>query len=425
MTRTEKRGETGNTMTGIDITEAGRFEKLLESRDFLNRIYTESEKKHIFSRKKREKQAETAAGIFAAKEAVSKALGTGIGKIGWKDIEILRNEKGAPKVRLNRESQITGSMPEDTDIHISITHDCGIAAAVCFIYFNGNGRKVMKENIRLPKRKLETNKGDYGKLAVIGGSVGMAGAPCMSSFSALRTGSGLVYTAVPSSISEIAAIKSLENIVVPLEDGNKGYFSDISLEDFKNKLSKADTIAVGPGMGNNPETEAFLKGILELGKPAVIDADGLNIIARNKNLLDINENIILTPHLMEFSRLVGTDIREIQRDRDRFAEEFIEKYNLTLVLKGNRTLVINRNGRYVNSTGNPGMATAGSGDVLTGIIASLIGQKLDLFEAAKTGVYLHGLAGDIAAREKGEYSMIAGDIIEYLPEAVKLIVGDE
>lgn len=402
-------------MIGIDLVNIKRFKELIENEKFINRIYTEYEIENIKNKKDEKRKVEIMAGTFAAKEAFSKALGTGIGKLSWKDIEIKRNENGKPEIKLNNK------LKDKYKVKLSISHETEFAIAVCTLEKNNNFE--INKNILISKRKKESNKGDYGKIGIIGGSIGMIGAPMLSSFSALRTGSGLVYTIVPKSISEIISMKSLENIVIPLEDKDKGYFRKESIKELLDKIEKIEVLAIGPGIRNNTETSEFLKYVLEIGKPTIIDADALNIISENKDLLRINKNIILTPHLMEFSRLTKISIKDIQKNREKVASDFVKEYELNLVLKGNKTLVINREEKYINNSGNPGMATAGSGDVLTGIITSLVGQKHRLFEAAKIGVYLHGLSGDIAAKEKGEYGIIASDIVEKIPYALNLITG--
>ncbi|MDO5707051.1 MAG: NAD(P)H-hydrate dehydratase [Andreesenia angusta] len=413
-------------MVGIDIIEISRIEKLIDNQKFLNRIYTKKELEYIEKKKSRKSRAETAAGIFCAKEAVSKALGSGIGKeLSWKDMEIYRDDLGKPYLKINKKIKNMHKINNDA-IRISISHDDDKAISICNIeeYREKNSIHI-DEKIRLKKRRKNTNKGDYGKVAIIGGSIGMSGAPCLSSFAALRMGSGLVYTFVPESIANIVQIKSLENITIPLNDEGKGYFTEKSLEGLFEKLEKMDAIAIGPGMGTNAESLIFIEKVLEIDKPIVIDADALNLISKNMNLLEKNNNLILTPHLMEFSRLLDLDIEILKKESEKEAKDFVKKYDVILVLKGSKTLVLGKNNIYRNNTGNPGMATAGSGDVLTGIILSIIGQNYKGFDGVKSAVFLHGLSGNIAAKKKGEYGLIASDIIENLPEAIKMIIEDE
>lgn len=411
---------------GIDIIEIHRIEKLIDSKRFLSRIFTENEREYIEKKDSRLNRSVTAAGLFSAKEAVSKSFGTGISGFKWKDIEILHDKKGKPFVKLHGNAE---KLLNNESIELTISHSRETAVAQSIIFENKDVIISKTQSpVIIPERKKDSHKGNYGKLAVIGGSTGMIGAPCLSSFAALKSGSGLVYTVVPKSIYEIAAIKSLENIVIPLEDNQRGHFTDSSISDFNESNTdskKFDTVAIGPGMGRNEESLEFLRDILKLNLPTVVDADGLNLISVDREIMKFNDKLILTPHTAEFSRISGIDIAEIERDREFHARRFSEKYGVTLVLKGANTIVADKGSVYINKTGNPGMATAGSGDVLTGIISSFLGQGFGVFESAKLGVYIHGLAGDIAAYRLGEYSMTAGDIINSLPDAIKNSVKGE
>ncbi len=405
---------------GIDIIEIQRIEKLIDSKRFLNRIFTEKENKYITKKDSRLNRAVTAAGLFSAKEAVSKSFGTGISGFKWKDIEILHDSKGKPYAKLHGNAE---KLLDDRSIELTISHSRETAVAQAIIFEDKN-RIISKTEapMVIPDRKKDTHKGNYGKLAVIGGSTGMIGAPCLSSFAALKTGSGLVYTVVPNSIYEIVAIKSLENIVIPVADEDKGHFSDTSFQDFcraNTDSNRFDTVAIGPGMGRSRESIGFLKQIISMNLPTVVDADGLNIISMEKEIIKLNDKLILTPHTAEFSRLSGLEIEQIESDRENCARDFAKKYGIILVLKGANTVVTDGDSVYINETGNPGMATAGSGDVLTGIISSFLGQGFGVFESAKLGVYIHGLAGDIAAYRLDEYSLTAGDIIDSLSDAIK------
>lgn len=272
------------------------------------------------------------------------------------------------------------------------------------------------------RRKRDTHKGDYGHVIVIAGSMGMTGAAYLASEAALLTGSGLVTCAIPKSLNAILAKKLTEVMTLPVEDRQKGYF----LESGSNKIlkfaEKADVAAIGPGISRNSSVEKLVKRlIINLNVPIVLDADGINCIAREADILKKSKSpIVITPHPGEMSRLIGKKVSDIQKNRKNCAEEVSKKYGVTVVLKGMNTIVSSPDGRtYINRTGNPGMASGGVGDVLTGMIASLIGQGLSPFEAAKDGVYLHGLAGDIAAREKGEASLRARDVLNNIPKAIK------
>lgn len=277
----------------------------------------------------------------------------------------------------------------------------------------------------LPVRSKNSSKGDFGRVLLVTGSSGMTGAGCLAAVSAFRTGAGLVYIASPASISFIYACNVMEAINIQLEDERKGILSKrcISVLDFS--MRGKSVIAVGPGLTTILGVKNVVKHILKKSNvPLVIDADALNIISKRVSLLaEIRAGAVITPHPGEMSRLTGKSIEYIMANRIETAREFAVKWRVTVVLKGADTVTALPNGdTYINSTGNPGMATAGAGDVLTGVIASLIGQGIPMEKAAVTGVYLHGLAGDIASAEFGEYGMIASDIAAKLPAAIKSIL---
>ena len=272
-------------------------------------------------------------------------------------------------------------------------------------------------------RRPDSQKGDYGHVLVIGGSVGFAGAPMLSALSALRSGAGLVTLAVPEEIYFVVASQMLEVMVHPLPAPEQGTLGPGSWAALQPLLAKADVIAVGPGLSQNPSAQKFVqKLIASTDLPVVLDADGINAFAgRSRPLLRKAQGpVVITPHPGEMARLLGISVDAVQRNRVKVAKETAKQLRVTVVLKGHRTVVASPAGEtYTNTTGNPGMATAGAGDVLTGIIAALIGQHLDPFTAAKAGVYLHGLAGDLAARRVGQISLIAGDLLAELPAAFR------
>lgn len=275
---------------------------------------------------------------------------------------------------------------------------------------------------RLRKRKTDTHKGDYGYVFVLGGSLGLTGAVCLCAGAALKTGAGLVKTGVPESLAGIFEVKLTEVMTMPLEETVQKTLSLGAFEKIRDNIEKIDVIALGCGAGLDESTKKLIWKIIEnIDKTLIIDADGLGALAENLEVLQLrkSKNIVLTPHLGEFSRLTKLSVEQIKKQRKKLAKEFALRYNLTLVLKGWRTLVTDGRALFENTTGNPGMATAGSGDVLTGIIAGLTAQGIDCFSAAKLGVYLHGKAGDLAVRDKTQNCLIASDIIEYLPKAFK------
>lgn len=259
----------------------------------------------------------------------------------------------------------------------------------------------------LHKRDKDSHKGTFGHALLIAGSTGKTGAALLASESCLRSGVGLLTTHLPKSAMLPLQVYLPEAMISP--DVSDNCFSQVP------DLQKFDAVGVGPGLGKAAETVAALKKLLqEVDKPLVLDADALNIIAENKELLSIlPENTILTPHVKEFERLFGECVDKQQRLE--FQRVMAQKYKVIIVLKGAGTTTMLPDGRcYVNSTGNPGMATAGSGDVLTGIILSLLAQRYTPEEAAFIGVFMHGRAGDKAAEKLGMESMIASDITKSL-----------
>lgn len=270
-------------------------------------------------------------------------------------------------------------------------------------------------------RKSDTHKGNYGHVLVVGGSPGMTGAVSLCALAALRIGAGLVTVGIPESLQAIFQIKLTEIMSCPLAD-IKGKLCTASLRKILDILDKITVIVCGPGAGLAKTTQDLMIRIVqEVDKPLVVDADALTAIALHKEALSerATKNIILTPHLGEFLRLIKSDIPTIKKRRKELVKDFALRYNLTLVLKGNNTLVSDGKSLFENTTGNPGMATAGMGDVLAGIIGGLVAQGLTAYEAAKFAVFIHGLAGDFAASVKTQQCLIASDVIEYLPKAIK------
>ncbi|MDW7998255.1 MAG: NAD(P)H-hydrate dehydratase [Thermodesulfovibrio sp.] len=272
----------------------------------------------------------------------------------------------------------------------------------------------------VPPRPKYSHKTRYGHVLVVAGSTGKTGAAVMTAKAAMRTGSGLVTMAIPASLKFIFQSKVLEEMVLPLPCTVNTLSKEALPEIMDFVKEKANSVAFGPGVGVNEDVEIILRElILNCPHPIVIDADGITVLSRILNVVkDSKSEIILTPHPGELSRLINISVKEIEKQRIDIAQKVAKDFNVVVVLKGVPTVIAEPQGRaYLNTTGNPGMATGGSGDVLTGIIASLIGQGLSPFYASLLGVYLHGLSGDIASRKKGFHGLIAGDIIEALPEA--------
>lgn len=281
--------------------------------------------------------------------------------------------------------------------------------------------KLNFKNI-IPKRKLDSSKKDYGHVFILAGSFGFTGAAYLCSQAALLSGSGLVTLGIPKSLNQIMALKLTEVMTKPLAETKEISLSLKTLADILEFSQKVEVVALGPGLSQHIETQNLIVRLVKkIKKPLVIDADGLNALSKDVSVLkNHKKDIIITPHPGEMARLLRKTTDYIQANRKKVAKDFSLRYNLTTVLKGHNTVVASRRGEtWVNTAGNPGMATAGSGDVLTGIIASLVGQGIKPFLAAKLGVYLHGLSGDLAAKEKGQISLIATDILKKLPAVFK------
>lgn len=273
-----------------------------------------------------------------------------------------------------------------------------------------------------PKRQISANKKDFGHVFVIAGSCGYTGAAYLAGQAAILSGSGLVTLAVGKSLYPIMAAKLTEVMVRPFFETRDYSLSLLAEKEILNFCEKCSCIAIGPGISQNKETQGLVRSLIgKIEKPMVLDADGLNaVIGHLENLKKVIAPLVLTPHPGEMARLAGKDIAEIQNNRKDIALDFAHQYNVIMVLKGHETIVARPNGDYyINETGNAGMATGGTGDVLTGMMASFIGQGLEPFDAAIAGVYFHGLAGDMAAKEKGFLSLIATDLLNKLPEVLK------
>ena len=280
---------------------------------------------------------------------------------------------------------------------------------------------VKKHVSKFQKRSLDTHKGDFGHVLVVAGSRGMTGAAYLTSQAALLSGSGLVTCAIPESLNSIMEVKSTEVMTLPLPETKRGAFAASSEKEILEFSKKVDAIAIGPGISRQSETQKLVRSLIaKLNKPLTLDADGIIACAANRDILKKREYpTIVTPHPGEMARLLGEDIHAIQADRKKIAVAISRAYRMVVVLKGYRTVISNARGNvYVNKTGKSGMSTAGVGDVLTGIITSFVGQGIDPYSAALVGAYLHGLAGDLAARDQGQFSLIATDLLNYLPRAI-------
>ena len=292
------------------------------------------------------------------------------------------------------------------------------------LYSDPSLKIELNKPIEMPPRLRDTHKGDYGKALFIAGSANYLGAPYFASLSFLKAGGGLSYLATPKSIAPHIASKGSEIVVIPLSETPDGSISHDNVEYILELTGKVDIVVLGPGLSLNEETQDLVRELsVKIDKPLVIDGDGLTAISKEIGLLKKRDApTILTPHLGEMSRLTGLDIGKIRRNKVDILRKFTSKWSSIIVLKGAHTMIGYPDGRiYINTSGNPGMATAGAGDVLVGSIAALYGLGLDIEEAVRMGVFLHGVAGDLAATDIGMDGITAGDIMEYLPDAMSFI----
>ena len=268
----------------------------------------------------------------------------------------------------------------------------------------------------LPDRDPWGHKGTFGKVLLLCGSRGYTGAAYLAAMGALRTGAGLVFLGVPESIYAIEAVKLNEPVVFPLPD-DEGMLSSLAISEISRHLPQMDAILIGCGLGQSEGTLSVVKAVLEQAKcPVVLDADGINVLKTHKDILRGRAYpTILTPHEGEFHRFGGT----LGQDKMASAAFYSREWNSILLLKGHHTCITDGQTGYINKTGNPGMAVGGSGDVLAGMLVSLLGQGLKPLEAAACAAWLHGAAGDICAEEIGQYGLIPTDMLTRIPRLMK------
>lgn len=268
----------------------------------------------------------------------------------------------------------------------------------------------------LPDRDPWSHKGCFGKILLLCGSRGFTGAAALAARAALRTGAGLVFLGVPESIYAIEAVKLDEPIVFPLPDED-GKLSQAAVPEILHRLKQMDAVLIGPGLGQSAGVLAAVKAVLEnFEGPVIVDADGINVLSAHKYILRGRSHpTILTPHDVEFGRIGGV----LNQDRCASAADLARDLGCIVLLKGHETVITDGNRCYLNHTGNPGMAVGGSGDVLAGMIVSLLGQKIEPLTAAACGAWIHGAAGDLCAKELGQYGMLPSDMVEALPRLLK------
>ena len=276
----------------------------------------------------------------------------------------------------------------------------------------------------LPERPAEGHKGTFGHVFIVAGSRGFTGAAKLACEGAARSGAGLVTVGVPRTLGDVVAASLLETMSLLLPCTEAESLSEAALEQALEFAASKQAVVVGPGLSQHPETRGFVLGFVErCPVPMLVDADGLNGLSANPDvLLDAAGPRVLTPHPGEMARLTKQTTRRVQQDREGAALDFASRYKCVVVLKGHGTVVANPEGRaYVNTTGNSGLASGGTGDVLAGLVGGLLAQGITCTDAALLGVFLHGLAGDLAAAAKTQRGMVASDVIDAIPEAWRTI----
>lgn len=402
---------------GVDIVRIDRMDQLLDKDNFLTRCFTAKERAYIQNKHFHKK---TIAGLFAGKEAISKLLGCGIGHLSFQDMEILHDPLGKPQVHLSQKAKKDFLLDGKT-IELSISHDGDYSIAVA-IFSDGKIKDLDFELCQyLLKRDQQGYKGQYGRVGIIGGAKGMLGSVYMASQSAFRTGSGLVYVVVPKSNAKVMQIKCTETIVYDAEDEGKAYFLPFSVDEVYEKIKDCDVLAIGPGMAREKESIVWLRGLVsKWHKPLVLDADALYACAKDPEILKLcPTNTVITPHEQEMARLCAMPVEKVRQNREEVAKNFAHKWDLHVILKGNRTIITDGKNLYYNSSGNPGMATAGAGDVLTGMVASLLAYGYAPMITLRLATYIHGMAGNFAATLLGEDGLMATDIIDQIPHVMK------
>ena len=363
--------------------------------------------------------AERWAGRWAAKEAIGKAMPTGVPRPHMRDVEILPSEDGRPHVRVAPASTLTGR-----DIDVSIAHDGHFAVAVAVIPETEAIRPdgELPDGFRLPVRPRDGHKGTFGTVVVLAGSQGYTGAAYLTSMGAARSGAGIVRLMVAQSIYPILAEKCTEVVVGPVPEISPGVVGHAALSAVLRGFTGAASGIVGPGIGRDTSTRRLIEDLLpKVTVPLVLDADALNLLSEHRSILPkLSPDIVLTPHPAEFGRLANMETSAVQKDRRGIASRFAKTWNKVVVLKGAGTVIAAPDGRItLNPIATPALASGGTGDVLAGLIAGLMAQKLPPFEAAVTGVHIHGLAGMDLEASVGQAGVLASDLLPQIPRVME------
>jgi hydroxyethylthiazole kinase-like uncharacterized protein yjeF len=400
-------------VVGVDVTVVDRIAAALRRHPrFAQKIYTDGEQRYAAAKPERW------ASRWAAKEAVKKLYGSMGERIpSYKDIEVVRRRGGAPQVHVRG---------EPTAIALSLTHDGGLAIAVAVNRVGGRRHALpdVPEGLVLAARPDDGNKGTFGRVVVIAGSKHFTGAPKLAAMGAARGGAGLVEVCVPESIHAIVAVGCLEVMPTPLPDAGTGVLHPDALSPIRERLKGADALVIGPGLGRAPETvSALLDLLVGLPCPAVVDADALNIVAESGfDLKRCAQRVVITPHPAEMSRLVGTDTKTVQADRLGTAERYAAMHEVVVTLKGAETVIATPGQpSHVDRHHIVALATGGTGDVLAGLIGSLLAQGLSARDAAIAGVSVHAQAGLMVQARRGRAGALASDVIDTLPAAQELL----
>jgi hydroxyethylthiazole kinase-like uncharacterized protein yjeF len=399
---------------GIDVLAVERMVRALaRTPGFVARAFTPAELAQLGG------SAERLAGRWAAKEAVIKCFaGTPI-CFPRRRIEILNGKGGAPQVRLLGEAA-------GARVQVSISHQAGIAVASAWLEMPDPSERLLPRPgaVRLPERPAEGHKGTFGTVVAVAGSRGFTGAAYLCSTAAARAGAGLVRLLVAEGIYQILAVKCTEVMATPLPEAAPGALGAQVLEEVVEHLRAARCGVVGPGLGRHPQTWTLARELVErVPIPLVVDADALNALADSPALLDRMAAAgprVLTPHPGEMARLVGRPTSELQRDRPGTALEAARRWRAVVVLKGAGTVVAAPDGRVAEDPHRvPALATGGTGDVLAGLVAGLVAQGSEPFEAAVTGVYVHAAAGRRIQARRGCSGLLASDLLDELPLVMK------
>ena len=368
--------------------------------------------------------AERWAGRWAAKEAIGKAMPTGVPRPHMRDVEILPSEDGRPHVRVAPATTLTGR-----SVDVSIAHDGHFAVAVAVIPDLDSPPRLgegqaggLPDGFRLPARPRDGHKGTFGTVVVLAGSQGYTGAAYLTSMGAARSGAGIVRLMVAQSIYPILAEKCTEVVVGPIPEISPGVVGHAALSAVLRGFTGAAAGIVGPGIGRDTSTRRLIEDLLrKVTVPLVLDADALNLLSEHRSILPkLSPGIVLTPHPAEFGRLANMETSAVQKDRRGIASRFAKTWNKVVVLKGAGTVIAAPDGRItLNPIATPALASGGTGDVLAGLIGGLMAQKLPAFEAAVTGVHLHSVAGTDLEASMGQAGVLASDLLPQIPRVME------